>query len=212
MPSSSTRVTCDTCGSPALLIITHVSIFSATYGFWHCGPRPQHGPHVTHLSKKPSSSSNPWKFMESMEIHGIHGNPWNPWKSMESMEIHGIHGNPWNPWKSMEIHGIHGNPWKSMESVEIHGNPWNPWKSLKIHALRTLHIYRKSIENLSTPSSGPVTCDTFGPDHSSSSLACGCKSCKIHTTILVKTPHHRGCVGIMCHTFSKKPSSSSEFS
>ena len=47
-------------------------------------------------------------------------------------------------------------------------------------------------------SSGPVTCDTFGPDSSSSSLACGCKSCKMHTTILVKTPHHRACVGIMC--------------
>ena len=25
----------------------------------------------------------------------IHGNPWNPWKSMDSMEIHGFHGNPW---------------------------------------------------------------------------------------------------------------------
>ena len=53
-------------------------------------------------------------------------------------------------------------------------------------------------------SSGPVTCDTFGPDSSSSSLACGCKSYKMHTTILVKTPHHRACVRIMCHTFLKK--------
>ena len=61
------------------------------------------------------------------------------------------------------------------------------------------------------PSSGPVTCDTFGPDYSSSSPACGCKSCKMCTTLLVKTPHHRTCVGIMCHTFSKMPSSSSEF-
>ena len=60
------------------------------------------------------------------------------------------------------------------------------------------------------PSSGPITCDTSGPDYSSSSLACGCKSCKMCTTILVKTPHHRACVGIMCHTFAKKLSSSSD--
>ena len=59
-------------------------------------------------------------------------------------------------------------------------------------------------------SSGRVTCDTFAPDSSSSSPACGCESCKMCTTILVKTPHHRACVGIMRHTFSKKPSSSSD--
>ena len=60
-------------------------------------------------------------------------------------------------------------------------------------------------------SSGRVTCDTFAPDSSSSSPACGCESCKNCTTILVKTPHHRACVGIMCHAFSRNPSSSSEF-
>ena len=30
--------------------------------------------------------------MDSMEIHGFHGNPWIPWKSMDCMEIHGFHG------------------------------------------------------------------------------------------------------------------------
>ena len=59
-------------------------------------------------------------------------------------------------------------------------------------------------------SSGRATCDTFAPDSSSSSPACGCESCNKCTTILVKTPHHRACVGIMCYTFSKNPSSSSE--
>ena len=60
-------------------------------------------------------------------------------------------------------------------------------------------------------SSGPVTCDTFGPDSSSSSPACRCKSCKMHPTVPANFPHHRTCVDIMCHTFAKTPSSSSEF-
>jgi hypothetical protein len=37
---------------------------------------------------------------------------------MESMGIHGAHG---NPWKSM---GVHRNPWVSMGT---HGHPWSPW-------------------------------------------------------------------------------------
>ena len=60
-------------------------------------------------------------------------------------------------------------------------------------------------------SSGPGACDTCGPDSSSSSPACGCKSCKMCPTVLLKDPHHRACVGIMCHTFLKKLSSSSDF-
>ena len=60
-------------------------------------------------------------------------------------------------------------------------------------------------------SSGRVTCDTFGPDSSSSSPACRCKSCKMHPTVPANFPHHRTCVDIMCHTFAKTPSSSSEF-
>ena len=59
-----------------------------------------------------------------------------------------------------------------------------------------------------TRSSDPVTCDIFGPDSSSSSPACGCKSCKMCTTIPVKTLHPRACVGIGCHTVLKKPSPS----
>ena len=162
---------------------------------------------------------NPWK---SIEIHGIHGNPWNPWKSMESMEIHGIRGNPCPPHE--EFHTLRIYP-KSIENLlkiyrksienlsKIYRTSIEHLSNIYRKPIEHLsNIYRTSIENLSTPSSGPVTCDTFGPDYSSSSLACGCKSCKMRTTILVKTPHHRGCVGIMCHTFSKKPSSSSEIS
>ena len=60
-------------------------------------------------------------------------------------------------------------------------------------------------------SSGPVTCDTFGPASSSSSPACRCKSCKMHPTVPANFPHHRTCVDIMFLTFAKTPSSSSEF-
>ena len=62
LPSSSTRVTCDTCGDRCLLIITHVSIYSATHYVLHCGPRPQHGPHVTHCRTNLISSSLPQSF------------------------------------------------------------------------------------------------------------------------------------------------------
>ena len=62
LPSSSARVTCDTCGDRLLLIIAPVSIFSATHGVRHCGPRPQHGPHVTHCRTNLISSSLPQSF------------------------------------------------------------------------------------------------------------------------------------------------------
>ena len=136
-----------------------------------------------------------------MDIHGlswtsmgIHGLPWI------SMDIHGL------PWISMDIHGY---PWISMDShgylwiaMDIHGLPWT---SMDLHGPPSILV-----QSSFNPSSGPVTCDTFGPDYSSSSFACGCKSCNMCTTILVETPPRRACVGIMCHTFSKKPSSSSE--
>ena len=145
----------------------------------------------------------------------LHRPPWT------SIDLHGP------PWTSMDLHGP---PWTSLDLL---GPPWTsmdllgpPWTSIDLHRPPWTSIDLQSssnpppvlLESSSNPprillesSSGPVTCDTFGPDYSSSSLACGCKSCKMCTTLLAKLPHPRAGVGIMCHTFSKNGSSSSEF-
>ena len=82
------------------------------------------------------------------------------------------------------------------------------WKSMKI-CENSRFWHRNPMRSVLFSSA--VTCDTLGPDSSSSSPACGFEPCKKCTTILAKTPHHRACVGIMCYTFSKKTSSSSGF-